>query len=285
MEMDVQQIGEMARSFVKDSSCAVRELILKFGNNTLLDGLDECVHELMVANNETTESAFILLEHNKVWDATILLRTIIDGTAKLCYLLTARDFDEERRRMHEFRDLVPRREMGAIFQRVLAMKRSPFHRGGAMGSDPVIDPLYRQSDRDRPKDGEGRFYGDIMKKWEFIRISSLLRKDCPEWGNLADLWEYRYAMSNTLVHKSDNGCGQIVERKDREMNYRTLSDLAHAASLFMDISMLFHTRGVVLSRRLNVPTASLVGVLDAHKFFFDQVQEVCEKFAMECQTR
>ena len=62
----------------------------------------------------TTENILFLLENNRLWDAPILLRSVIDGSAKCAYLLSAPSVEEENRRLKEFVKILPQKEWASF---------------------------------------------------------------------------------------------------------------------------------------------------------------------------
>ena len=141
-----------------------------------------------------------------------------------------------------------------------------------------FDPLKKIVDEQKTKDGEGAQVREVSKKWGFWNITKALRNEYALWSEMADWWEYRYAMSNSLVHKTDTGCGEIAERVARNPEYRKISDLSHVASLLIDNCMLFYTRFLVLSRRIKGKEASLTDVLINNKRLFDSAEEIQQMF-------
>jgi hypothetical protein len=89
-------------------------------------------------------------------------------------------------------------------------------------------------------------------------------------------------MSNSLVHKTDTGCGEIAERADRDTVYREISNLSHAASLLIDNCMLCYVRFAILSRRIKGDDTSLNDILIKNKRLFDVTGEIQQMFESAC---
>ena len=268
----------LARTFMDDCADESRGCLLNARDIVTTKELFPLIHEMMMSINLTSDSLLILVEKNRIWDATILLRSVIEGTAKFCYLLTAPSLDEEEARIKEFREILPQKEMGALEQCVAAMKRSGFYRDNSGKGDVCIDPLGKVINETKTKEGDSSKNKEINKKWRFQELSKVLRNECPVWSGLADLWEYRYSMSNALVHKTDSGCGEISERADRNPEYRRISDLAHASSLLLANCMLFYTRFSILSNRIAGKDVTIAGVITKNQRFFEVVEGVEQMF-------
>ena len=268
----------MARTFMDDCADESRKYLHNARDIVATKELFHLIHEMMMSINLTSDSLLILVEKNRVWDATILLRSVIEGTAKFCYLLTAPSPDEEEARIEEFQEILPQKEMGALEQCVAAMKQSGFYHGSSVKGDVCIDPLAKVINETKTKEGEGSKNKEINKKWRFQELSKVLRNECHVWSGMADLWEYRYSMSNALVHKTDSGCGEISERADRNPEYRRISDLAHASSLLLANCMLFYTRFSILSNRIAGKDKTLASVIARNICLFEAAESVEQMF-------
>ncbi len=278
MKYSVNDLVAMARTFMNDCADESRTNLLNAREIVTTKCLFPLIHEMMMSINLTADSLLILVERNRVWDATILFRSIIEGTAKFCYLLTAPSLDEEENRIKEFREILPKKEMGALEQCVAAMKRNGFYHDNSGEGDVCLDPLYKTIHETKTQEGEGFKNREINVKWRFQNLSKVLRNECLVWSGLADLWEYRYSMSNALVHKTDSGCGEIAERADRNSDYRRISDLAHASSLLLGNCMLFYTRFSVLSNRIAGNYKSLAGVIARNSCLFEAAESIEQMF-------
>ena len=274
----VKKIISMARAFMRDCADVSRANLLNARDIVTTKDLFPLIHELMMSINLTSDSLLILVEKNRVWDATILFRSVIEGTAKFCYLLMSPSLDEEENRIKEFREILPKKEMGALEQCVAAMKRSDFYHNNSGEGDVCLDPLYKTVLETKTQEGERLQNREINVKWKFQNLSKVLRNECPVWSGLADLWEYRYSMSNALVHKTDSGCGEIAERADRNSDYRRISDLAHASSLLLGNCMLFYTRFSVLSNRIAGNDKTLADVIARNSCLFEAVESIEQMF-------
>ena len=268
----------MARTFMDDCADESRKYLHNARDIVATKELFHLIHEMMMSINLTSDSLLILVEKNRVWDATILLRSVIEGTAKFCYLLTAPSLDEEEARIEEFQEILPQKEMGALEQCVAAMKKSVFYCDNSLKGNVCFDSLANVINETKTKEGDSAKNKEINKKWRFQELSKVLRNECHVWSGLADLWEYRYSMSNALVHKTDSGCGEISERADRNPEYRRISDIAHASSLLLANCMLFYTRFSILSNRITGKDVTIAGVITKNQRFFEVVEGVEQMF-------
>jgi hypothetical protein len=275
MIYSINDLVAMARNFMNDCANVSRSHLLSARDIEATRNLFETIHSMMLSINLTSDSILLLLSNNRTWDASILLRSVIEGTARLCYMLVSPSPDEENARINEFRELLPKKEVGSLEQRIAKIMKGAFYRGKG---DVCFDPLKKIVDEQKTKDGEGAQIREVSKKWEFWNITKALRNEYALWSEMADWWEYRYAMSNSLVHKTDTGCGEIAERADRDTVYREISNLSHAASLLIDDCMLFYTRCKILVKRIKGEEVILADVLMKNKCLFDSAEEIQRMF-------
>lgn len=282
--MSLQQLVDESRAFILDCMDVYCGHVLS--DKTIIpEGLLTCIEQLMFSINMTTESLLLLTEHKQVWDATILLRSVLDGSVRVCYLLSAKTRQDEDMRLHEFCKLLPRAEMGGIEQPVSGMIKSPFYKGTDADQDPVLDPIKAIVDQMKPQDGEGKQMRELKTRWGFFHLSKKLCKDDENlmWKDFAPLFEYRYAMSNQLVHKTDTGCGQILERCRRNPLYRSISDLAHSSTLLVSACFSTYVRIATLLKRANADVKVLGPVFLKYENFFNGAQEIEDAFVLEYQ--
>lgn len=282
--MSLQQLVDGARAFIKDCKYVSRGYMLP--DKTIIPaGLLTCIGQLMFSINMTTDSLVLLTELKQVWDATILLRSVLDGSVRVCYLLSAKTRQDEDMCLHEFCNLLPRAELGGIEQPVSGMIKSPFYKGTDGDLDPVLDPIKTIVDQMKPHDGEGKQMRELKTRWDFFHLSKKLCKNGANltWKDFAPLFEYRYAMSNQLVHKTDTGCGQILERCRRDPLYRSISDLAHSSTLLVSACFSTYVRMATLLKRENADVTVFGPVFLEYEDFFNGAQEIEAAFVVEYQ--
>ena len=279
--MELQDLVDGSRAFINDCHEETRVQLQRVPNELSKD-LFDCIEQLMFAVNMTTDSLVLLVELKRVWDATILLRSLLDGSARICYLLSSSTKEKEKARLHEFRKLLPKAEMGGLEQPVSGMINSPFYGGSNGGQDPILDPIKLLVDQMKPLAGEGKKLREVKARWNFFYLSNKLCEEDANltWKDFAPIFGYRYAMSNQLVHKTDTGCGQILERSRREPLYRSISDLAHSSSVLVSACFLTYVRVVTLLKREKADSWALGSVLMKYEDFFNGTQEIEDAFVL-----
>lgn len=278
--MSVRDLVDGTHAFIKDCM-GVSYAHMGSAKGIISRKLLMCLEEMLLSVNMTTDSAIYLIERSRVWDATILLRSVLDGSARICYLLSAKTDKEEAVRLHEFQDLLPRAEMGGIDKPLSGMINSNYYTGNAVMRDPILDPIKDIVEGLKPGPGEGQEMRELKGRWNFFRLSAVLKNECAMWSDFAPLFEYRYALPNQLVHKTDTGCGQVFERSLREPAYRDLSDLAHSESVLIALCLAMCSRLHTLSARVGANVHDFGPVLRKHQSLFEGGGKIEKAFAEE----
>ena len=282
--MTLQELVDGTRAFIKDCMDASRGQVLST-KMIIPANLLKCIVRLMFSINGTTDSAILLIEEGCVWDSSLLLRSVLDGTARACYLVLSKTQEEEQRRLYEFKDLLPKAEMGGLDQPLAEMMHSPYYKGTEFEEDPVLDPIRSMVDSMKPGEGEGKLLREVKARWNFFKISNVLKEDYPLWKTLAPVFEFRYAIANQLIHKTDMGSRQVLIRYMCEPDYRELSDMAHAVTVLMALCHATLARLVALSVRQNADLESFEVVRQKHKNFFKDAQVVEDAYIAELKIR
>lgn len=153
MIYSINDLVAMARNFMNDCANATRSHLLSARDIEATRNLFETIHSMMLSINLTSDSILLLLSNNRTWDASILLRSVIEGTARLCYMLVSPSPDEENARINEFRELLPKKEVGSLEQRVAKIMKGAFYRGKG---DVCFDPLKKLLMNKRRRMEKGR---------------------------------------------------------------------------------------------------------------------------------
>lgn len=221
---------------------------------TLIDSLD-C----------STENILFLLENNRLCDVPILLRSVIDGSAKCAYLLSAPSVEEENRRLEEFVNILPQKEWASFEQPAHNMKYNFF---GRNYKSPVFDFFYQTVQREKTRPDEGKLIKEVDVRWRFWNLTQALRRECPQWAEEADLFEFYYAFSNPLVHKSALGCQRLFEEAKLINGWYAGSIIAYASPILILSALLLYCRLFLFARKTGLDVQTLIDVAqNSHDLF------------------
>ena len=259
--MDAANSDELVlkvRGFCKDCTQAIAPQYLKIKDNLSNDSFANAVGPLMTSLDLTTDDVFFLLENKRLWDVPILFRSVLDGSAQCMYLLSASSQEEEDKRLDEYLHVLPKKEWASLEQPLRNMKKWI---SGYEDENVLIDVLQQTVQREKTKDGEGAAIKEVARRWSFWELSRTLRQECPQWAASADLFEFRYATGNFMVHKSGIGCRQILEESHQIAMYYDSSTIAYASPILISIALLMYDRLLLFATRFNLDCLPLQCVM------------------------
>ena len=229
------------------------------------------VGSLLDSLDWTTGNILFLLENNRLWDAPILLRSVIDGSAKCAYLLSAPSVEEENRRLEEFVNILPQKEWASFEKSSRNMK---YNFLGSNYKSPVLDFFYQIVQHEKTRYGESEQIRDVSKRWRFWDLSTVLRRECPHWSDHADLFEFYYASSNPLVHKSALGCQRLFEEAKLINGWYAGSIIAYASPILILSALLLYCRLFLFASKAGLEVQSLIDVAQNSHDLFERAETI-----------
>ena len=185
----------------------------------------------------TTDSALLLIRHARLWDAEMLVRSVLEGTYKFAHLCV-RDAVERRRRVEEYWDFLP--EAGRLrrhtrAQRLLQSVPDPQADEWRPIRDFVMDPA-------EVAELQSRYPAKLRKllerRWSFSEIAhALTSSGLPGAEHFAAIM-HTYGISSHVTHQSAEAVQMILERNQREPERIEAIVLAHAAREISDLLSL-----------------------------------------------
>ena len=229
--------------------------------------------QLFLQCHLTSESIIFLLGERKEWDASILLRSVMEGTAKYLYILQGNK-NETLEKAYEFWCVLPEitdikhsDRVKDLYTKLAIPQKSPF-------ADLVLDEqehknlLNKYSRADRKK---------IEQRWAFSEIlKSFENTDLEPFKALF----FEYGMCSHLTHMDAVGVGMTRDRILTSSPNRDIIQLAHIAKIAYSICYLEKIRTQILLMKLEQKLepiyqldpkyASLYNeLLEAEKIFYE----------------
>ena len=237
--------------------------------------------KLYISSAMTTDSIIILIEHGLIWDAISLFRSLLEGTARFCYLLSTTTEEEEIKRFHEYEEVLSGKSMMSLEQPVAKMKKGHLYKHDK--TDAYLDRIeVNVKEIAQEISGEA---AEVKRKWNFFNLSHALRTECPEWAVMADQWELRYATANFAIHKDGVIVGADITHWTKEPSPDNPLVKVWAPSLLSFCVGLVRDRLVVLMRKFDLDCSVLRDVmkrnLDFAKLATDMELEAREKICPE----
>ena len=267
-DMDMVKSDEFihkVHSFCTDCIQAIAPQYLKIKDALSDNSFANAVGPLMTSLDLTTDDVFFLLENKRLWDVPILVRSILDGSAQCMYLLSASSQEDEDKRLNEYLHVLPKKEWASLEQPLRNMKKGI---SGCEDEDVLVDVLQQTVQREKTKHGEGAAIKEVSRRWSFWELSRALRRECPQWAASADLFEFRYATGNFMVHKNGIGCQQILEEAHQISTYYNSSLIAYAAPILISIAILMYDRLLLFATRFNLDCRPLHSVMESNVDIF-----------------
>ena len=232
----------------------------------------ESVVGLMLSLDWTTDDIIFLLENNRYYDVPILFRSVLDGTARCLYLLSAPCKDEEIKRFDEYLNVISKKEY-ASFEQPVANIRNSLRSCDTMEAS-IVDSLSAQIQQQKTGEGESRRVNEVAARWRFKELSNTLRKECPQWAASADSLELNYAMANPLVHKSGLGSRFLNEGINQIKTHYNSSAVVYAMPTLISSVVLLFDRLVIFSKRFNLDNRPFLHVMAQHIDVFTRASSV-----------
>lgn len=174
--------------------------------------------------SESSQSAITLIKSgNSIFDAIVLLRKIIDGTAKFCYLLSPKDREEKLARAERYNSVAKKdyrsfeQPVRQLFKEWLNSKDSNAQK---FASDLIVDIQER---------GASDFGVDISRaaaeEFSYRKLSHKLSCENVFWHSIVKELDLAYALSNPFVHMNAMSASVVFDYIFKQ------EDDAHRASI------------------------------------------------------
>lgn len=280
-----EDLKKHARSCYDDCINAIASQYSTIQSSLAGDLFVESVVGLMLSLDWTTDDIIFLLENNRYYDVPILFRSVLDGTARCLYLLSAPCKDEELKRFDEYLNVISKKEYASFEQPVANIRNSL--RSCATMENSIVDSLSAQIRQQKTGEGESRRVNEVAARWRFKELSNTLRKECPQWAASADSLELNYAMANPLVHKSGLGSRFLNEGINQIKTYYNSSAVTYAIPTLISSALLLFDRSLVFSKRFNLDSGPLWRIMGQYIYLFtrvvsdDMAREIA-RYQMEC---
>lgn len=160
--------------------------------------------------SESSQSVITLIKSgNSIFDAIVLLRKILDGTAKFCYLLSPKDREEKLARAERYKSVTRKdyrsfeQPVRQLFKKWLNSKDSNAQRFAA---DLIVDIQER---------GASDFGADISRdaavEFSYLKLSHALSCENVFWHSIVKELDFIYALSNPFVHMNAMSASVVLD--------------------------------------------------------------------------
>jgi len=237
--------------------------------------------QLFISCHLTTESALILVTHAKVWDADILMRSVLEGTFKLLFMLLG-DEKQRRQRAEEYWSILPEAARLVSHRRASALMQE-IPDAGAPQWAPIRelvlpDDVVADIKQKYPKQACKR----LKQKWSFMEIAKfLVEYGDPRYRPLASM-AYGYGMQSHLMHQDGEGVGMVWERMQRDPVRQESITSAHGARVVSDSCTYAFVRAKEVLRVNGGSVETISSISDDYRELFEEI-EVSERLWNEIE--
>ena len=246
-----------------------------FKSNETIDAWVKFVSaQLFLQCQLTSESIIFLLRERKEWDACILLRSVMEGTAKYLYILNGNEIEMQERAyefwyvLPEIADIKHSDRVKDLYTKLAIPPQSPL-------ADLVLDEqehknlLNKYSRADRKKVEQRWAFSEILKSFENSELEPF------------KALFFEYGMCSHLAHMDAVGIGMIIERFAASPFNKDVIQLAHTAKIIYAICFLGKIRTQILLTKLN---QSLEPLLQLEQKYSELYKELLEAEKIFCET-
>lgn len=190
---------------------------------------------LFTSLHSTSESVFVLLLNHAVFDADVLLRTIMEGTIKYCYLMTG-EKEARIKKYEEYKTVLPdiyklrdHRKAKETIEIVKLYSKNdirPFLL--SILDEETIEKLSKKYSKNEIK--------QIENQWSYRAILKYLGNIYPDeyaaqWGTL-----YTYSFSSHIAHFDWDGVGARAESMQNSITEDgDIADITHAFRIISNV--------------------------------------------------
>ena len=214
------------------------------------------IAQLLISCQLTSESTFLLITNQKMWDAEILIRSVLEGTFKFAYILEGTSI-ESVEKTKEYWEILPGMARLTRHQRAADLL-DVFDGRDSTVQRPIVDLLLTAEEEKELRGSYSRKKRrTLLQKWSFMEIARYFATHPDESYHCMGTLGYSYGIQSHLVHQDGDGVGMIWERCVRDAKRRTSVELAHAGRLISDACHFAFFRTCQLLRAAKQPLEPL----------------------------
>jgi hypothetical protein len=220
----------------------------------------------------STGTVLHLAEVLRLWDAELVLRSVIEGSVKFAYLLEKRETFTAR--CIEYCDALP--AIGWLRRHARAQDSLNALSGDEDRDErPFRDLLLSDEDlTDLRAAYPRRMRSDIERRWGFTALVEAVAKQGGAIGPMARALLHGYSVASDLQHMSHIGTELPLERDMRPDDRRHAIELAHAAKLISDCYHFTVFRVIVILRFLGRSFGELSQVKAKYEPLMDELKRL-----------
>jgi hypothetical protein len=269
------------RAWAYTCQSALHELFSLYKPFFLLDSGDReadfVLWQLSANCMMTSESALLLVQSARVWDAEMLVRSVLEGTYKFAFMCV-RDDSERSQRIREYYDDLPEISRIKRHERAVALL-ADVENPDAPECRPLRDLLLADEEIESLRQQFPRKARQALEqKWAFIPLAqSLAQSELPGADAVARM-VHGYGMSSHLLHQDGSGVAMVWERQSRSKDRESAINLSHGAREISDLLNMSVYRLVAAYHLKGMDPASVYSVRAKYKPLTDELGRAYTEF-------
>ena len=226
----------------------------------------------------TTRSALRLLADGIIWDSVILFRTVLNATAKFCYLLGSDDATERDKRLKEYVAEATIKEYGSVYPQLHGMLNQGLFGNGEQ-KDFVVREILNPISEKKLNDNTPKEQKDAVclaqNHLQYLDMSHLLANEFEFWKSLAAVFDFEYATANSFVHVNYVGACEIMHWLGLPEETRRVKAAAYRAHLLFMLCALHKVRNEMMFKRAGVDPTAMRHIMTIDSPFVKMVDKLC----------
>lgn len=188
---------------------------------------------LATAAVRASGTALVLLENQKIWDADIITRSVVEASLKFAHLLYKPA--EFAGRYIEYAEMLPDIADLKNHQKAMAVNEV-LEKTDNIPHPAFQDLLLSQEEYDALNAKySSKIKRELESKWSFSGLLASIEQEPGPHAELCKGLGHNYSMSSRFLHADWHGVHTILERDSREEPSRTATHVVHASRIISDI--------------------------------------------------
>ena len=204
---------------------------------------DFVLGQLSASCTMTSESALLLIENVRLWDAEALVRSVLEGTYKFAFMCLRADEERANRVREYYYDLpeISRLKRHDRASSILSSVEDPV----ADEWRPLRDLVLSQAEVEALRSKFPRKQRQALEqKWSFFPLAqAIAQSELPGGEALAGM-VYTYGISSHILHQDGDGVSIIMERSRRSFERQQAIELSHGARELSDLLHMAFYRAI-----------------------------------------
>lgn len=231
------------------------------------------INQLHTRSAQSSKSTLILLAESNPWDADILLRTVIEGSAKLSYLLNC-DTKEMNDRAEEYWFITPKSMEVRDSERareVINAVHDPEH----IRWDPIQKLIMNSEKKEQlQKRYPKKWRKELHDKWSFSKILKSITTSGDQILENYALLLHNYNLNCHLSHADGTGLTYQNNRNMLETGRGEIAELAHVARIIKDLCALKQLVTYSILKANNAPLKPVLTILNKYQHLTSDLDHI-----------